>query len=323
MKNRDRVSIADELSAFEHERLMHFERSGFVGASHWALDRDGRRTYMISRGDAPCPTVLIHGGMSHAGDWLPLAGLLPGHVVIPDRPGCGLSYQIDYRSIEYRSAAADWVLDLVGCIGVERIDLVGNSMGGYFAMAFAIADPERVRRIALLGAPVGLDRGGIPLFLRLWGNPIIGPVVGKIRTTDPRCGGDGSTGGLVAHPEAVPREMLAMAIAAAAIPGADIAAQSMLRKVMDMRGVRPGIMLRREMAHLKLPTLFVWGARDAYAPPSSGQSLARQMPHARVEIIADAGHIPQLDRPNAVADAITGHLSDAGQAMLEPDGRDI
>ena len=63
----------------------------------------------------------------------------------------------------------------------------------------------------------------------------------------------------MAHPEAVPREMLAMAIAAAAIPGADIAAQSMLRKVMDIRGVRPGIMLRREMAHLKVPTLFVWG----------------------------------------------------------------
>jgi pimeloyl-ACP methyl ester carboxylesterase len=323
VKNRDRVSMADELSAFEHERLIHFERSGFVGASRWALDRDGRRTYMISRGDAPCPTVLIHGGMSHAGDWLPLAALLRGHVVIPDRPGCGLSYRIDYRGVDYRSAAADWVLDLVECIEAQRIDLVGNSMGGYFAMAFAIAHPERVRRIALLGAPVGLDRGGIPLFLRLWGNPIIGPVVGKIRITDPEVWRRQVFGGLVAHPEAVPREMLTMAIAAAAIPGAHIAAHSMLRKVMDMRGVRPSIMLRGEMAHLKVPTLFVWGDRDAYAPSSSGQSLARQMPHARLEIIADAGHMPQLDRPNAVADAITGHLSDAGQAMPEADGRDI
>jgi pimeloyl-ACP methyl ester carboxylesterase len=105
--------------------------------------------------------------------------------------------------------------------------------------------------------------------------------------------------------------MLTMAIAADGIPGAKLAAHSMLRKVLNMRGVRPNIMLRSDMAHLRAPTLFVWGDRDAYAPPSSGQSLARQMPHARVEIIADAGHMPQLDQPNAVADAITRHLSDA------------
>jgi pimeloyl-ACP methyl ester carboxylesterase len=148
---------------------------------------------------------------------------------------------------------------------------------------------------------MGLDRGGIPLILRLWGNPIIGPVVGRIRISDPEAWRRQVFGGLVAHPEAVPREMLTMAIAADGIPGAKLAAHSMLRKVLNMRGVRPNIMLRSDMAHLRAPTLFVWGDRDAYAPPSSGQSLARQMPHARVEIIADAGHMPQLDQPNAVA----------------------
>ena len=89
MRNRDRVSAAYELSAFEHERLRHFERTGFIGASRWAVDRDGRRTYMISRGDGSRPTVLIHGGLSHAGDWLPLAALLPGHVVTLTAPDAG------------------------------------------------------------------------------------------------------------------------------------------------------------------------------------------------------------------------------------------
>jgi pimeloyl-ACP methyl ester carboxylesterase len=55
-------------------------------------------------------------------------------------------------------------------------------------MAFAIAHPERVRRLVLLVAPVGLDRGGIPLFLRLWDNPIIGPLVGRMQITIRRCG---------------------------------------------------------------------------------------------------------------------------------------
>jgi pimeloyl-ACP methyl ester carboxylesterase len=169
-----------------------------------------------------------------------------------------------------------------------------------------------VRRLVLVGAPVGLYRGGIPLFLRLWANPITGPMVGRIRITDPEDMRRRVYGGLVAHPEAVPREILSMAIAADAIPGADLAAQSMLRKVLDMRGVRADIMLRDDMLHLAVPTLFGWGDRDAYTPPSSGESLASQMLDARLEIISGAGHVPQLGRPNAVADAITRHLSSAG-----------
>jgi pimeloyl-ACP methyl ester carboxylesterase len=232
-------------------------------------------------------------------------------VVIPDRPGCGLSYRIDYRSVDFRSAAADWVFDLVESIEAERIDLVANSMGGYFAMAFAIAHPERMRRLALVGAPAGIDRGTIPLILRLLWNPIIGPILGKIRITDPEALRRLVYRDLVAHPEAVPREILTMAITADGFPGADLAARSMLRKMLNMRGIRPSIMLRGDMLHLPIPTLFAWGDKDAFDPPSSGQSLAREMPHARLEIITDAGHVPWIDQPNAVAHAITRHLSGA------------
>jgi hypothetical protein len=64
-EDRDRVSAAYESSAFERDRLTHCERSGFVGASRWAVDRAGRRTYMISRGDGPCPTGLRSIGGPH------------------------------------------------------------------------------------------------------------------------------------------------------------------------------------------------------------------------------------------------------------------
>jgi pimeloyl-ACP methyl ester carboxylesterase len=235
----------------------------------------------------------------------------PGHVVIPDRPGCGLSYRIDHRSVDYRSAAADWVLDLVESIEAEHIDLLGNSMGGYFAMAFAIAHPETVRRLVLLGAPTGLYRGGIPLFLRLLGNPIIGPLVGRIRITDPEAwrrqvfGGLSPPGGGAArnahhcgrrrrHPGSRPCRAQHVAESAEHVQG------SPRHHVARQYGAPAGTDAVRV------------GDRDAYSPPSSGQSLARQMPQARLEIIADAGHMPQLERPNAVADAITAHLSSAG-----------
>jgi pimeloyl-ACP methyl ester carboxylesterase len=100
---------------------------------------------LIARGSGPCPTLLIHGGLSQAGEWSVLAGRLPGHVLIPDRPGCGLSYPIDYRGVDYRAAAAEWLRDLIDGIGADQVDLVGNSTGGFFSIVFAIAYPDRVR----------------------------------------------------------------------------------------------------------------------------------------------------------------------------------
>jgi len=299
---------ASRLAEFERDRLALFAHYNFEGESRWAEDREGRRTYMIGRGDGPCPTVLIHGGLSHGGEWALLAGRLPGHVVIADRPGCGLSYQIDYRGVDYRRSAAEWLLDLADSIGAERMNLVGNSMGGYFAMAFAIAHPGRVRHLVLVGAPAGIDKR-VPLFPRLWGQPIIGPLISRFRITDPEALRRVFGRILVAHPEQVPRDMLTLAVAAAAIPGAGRAAHTMLRTVLTMRGLRPRIMLRDDMANLQVPTLFTWGDSDAFAPPSSGHDLAAQMVNARVEVIPGAGHLAWFDRPDAVATAVTGCLT--------------
>ena len=144
--------LAVDLSTFERKRLALFARYGFAGESRWVTDREGRTTYMIGRGEGPCPTLLIHGGLSEASEWALLAGRMPGHVIIPDRPGCGLSQPSDYRGVDYRKAADSWLRGLVDGIGTEQVDLVGNSMGGFFAMAFALAHPDRVRRLILPGS---------------------------------------------------------------------------------------------------------------------------------------------------------------------------
>lgn len=306
------VDLTPRLLEFEQERLALFARYGLEGESRWVADRKGRSTYMIGCGEGPCPTVLVHGGLSQASEWALLAGRLPGHVIIPDRPGCGLSYPIDYRDVDYRSAAASWLLDLVDGIGAEQVDLVGNSMGGFFSIAFAIAYPERVRRLVLPGAPAGFDKH-IPLFLRLWGNPITGPLMTRLGLTIPS---DAEALRkqvfaplLVAHPEKVPLDMLEVMIAAAAIPGFELTAHTMLRTVTNLRGWRPQLMMRDDLAQLSVPTLFLWGDADAFAPPSSGHHMVARMPDAHLEIIADAGHLPYLDRPDAVATAIIGFTS--------------
>lgn len=76
-----------------------------------------------------------------------------------------------------------------------------------------------------------------------------------------------------------------------------------------MRGWRRQLMMRDDLAKLPVPTLFIWGDKDAFAPPSSGEDMVARMANAKIEIISDAGHLPHLDRPAAVAAIITRFLS--------------
>ncbi|MCH8111736.1 MAG: alpha/beta fold hydrolase, partial [Proteobacteria bacterium] len=182
-------------------------------------------------------------------------------------------------------------------------------LGGFFAMAFATLHPDRVRRLVLVGAPAGLDRE-IPLFPRLWGNPIIGSLIGKLvaKTKSPEAMRARVFPLLVAHPENLPLEFLEIALAAQKLPGAGVAAHTMLRSVLTMRGWRRQLMMRDDLAKLSAPTLFVWGAKDAFAPPSSGQNMVARMANANIEIIEDAGHLPFLDQPDAIAAVINPFL---------------
>ncbi len=299
---------SDVVDEFEQQRLALFARHGFEGESRRVADREGRTTYVLRRGEGAPPTVLVHGGLSQASEWALLAGKLPGHVVVADRPGCGLSSPIDYSGVDFRMAATDWLLDVMDGIAAHQVDLVGSSMGGFFSMAFAVAHPDRVRRLILVGAPAGLDRK-LPLFPRLWGNPVTGPLITRSRITDPEVLRKKVFARLlVARPERLSRAFLEVMVAAMALPGVDRAAYTMLRNVTTLRGWRPHLMMRDDMARLPVPTRFVWGDDDAFASPSSGRAMVAEMPHADIVRLADTGHLPHVDSPDAVADAIVRFL---------------
>ncbi|HEX8674226.1 MAG TPA: alpha/beta hydrolase [Longimicrobium sp.] len=298
-----------DVTAFEKQRLELFRRYGFEGESRWLEDADGRKTYAIVRGSGARPTVLVHGGLAEASVWCQVAGNLSGHVVIPDRPGHGLSSSIDYTGINYRSHAADWLKRVVDGLGAEQVDLVGNSMGGYFALAFALAHPERVRRLVLVGAPAGLDRQ-LPMFIRLWGTSLLGRLIASMKFKDVELLRKRVFPGLVAHPERIPVDVLEVALAAQAKPGYPVTTRTMLNAVSDLGGWRQELLLREPTASVAVPTLFSWGDKDSFAPPSSGSEVAARMPNGRFEILADAGHMPQFDQPAAVAASITRFFSE-------------
>ena len=301
------VGVDDPRRLFEERRLAAFRRRGFVGGVRRIPDRAGRETYVLISGESPCPTVLLHGGAGNTVEWADVAPMLVGPVVIPDRPGFGLSYPNDYRRVDYRADAAQWLLELVDGLGVEQIDLVGNSMGGFFAIAFATAHPERVRRLALCGSPAGLFPK-IGMFLQLWATPGIGALISKIRFRDTETLRKRLFGSYLVHPDRVATDLLEVALLGINLPGTADTNRAILQAVATLRGWRPEMRLDDALATLAVPTLFAWGDSDQIAHADIAEALTRRMPDARISMIPDAGHIPHLDQPGPVAAALNEFL---------------
>jgi pimeloyl-ACP methyl ester carboxylesterase len=242
---------------------------------------------------------MIHGGNSVAASWAPLLREVGGafHAFAPDRPGCGLTYRQDYRGVPFREHAVKFIGDVMDGLGLERATLVGNSMGGYWALVFALANPERVNRIALLGEPTGsvatpgirFRIGGTPVLNRFLFSTVLRP------RRDSRL-----FAGLMADPERASRNLIECQFACAKLPGAAVAWRTMLELVVaPWKQVELTHALIPELPKIDIPVLFTWGDRD-FAPVDAGRAVSRAFRHARFEVIPDAGHLVWLDQPEVV-----------------------
>ncbi len=219
------------------------------------------------------PVVLVHGLGGTARWWRATAQELSRdhRVILPELPGFG------YGSGRRRFALGDAVPVLGGLIarlGHERADLVGHSFGALACLAVAAAEPERVRRLVLI-APA-------------------------VRTASPRMAGNVLP---------VVRTLLGLPPAAALTVVGDVARRSpaaLLGAAAEILalGGDPGL-----DAEPAVPTLVMWGARDALVPVGGAGWVARTLPRARVVVIPDAGHVPMLDRPAEVNDALRRFLA--------------
>jgi pimeloyl-ACP methyl ester carboxylesterase len=181
-------------------------------------------------------------------------------------------------------------------------------MGGFFAIAFATAHPERVRRLVLSGAAGGLfPKPG--LFLQLWATPGIGALIAKIPFRDTETLRRRAFGSYLAHPERIAADLLDVALLGINLPGKADTNRAILQAVATIRGWRPELRLDDALAALTVPTLFVCGEHDSLCPPNIARELTTRMPDVHITVIPDAGHIPHLDQPQPVATALNQFLS--------------
>lgn len=156
----------------------------------------------------------------------------------------------------------------------ERFALVGTSYGGNLAMEVALAPPQRVTALWLMGCNPAAPQPGGP------------DLAGGLEAT-PAAVFD-MLAGLVVHQDAVEQAATFKAMAQR-VGGPASAAQARALTVRQEATSRLGV--------LSMPTLVLWGEQDALVPVAVGQGLAAAMPHAQFEVLHGCGHLQTLEKP--------------------------
>jgi pimeloyl-ACP methyl ester carboxylesterase len=293
-----------------YERVLAGSPVGDRYVSHGA----GGRVHVLEQGSGR-PVVILHGTGDPAAFLLPLLEALHGvRVIAPDRPGIGLSDPVDLPIHGYREAAVSWLDGLLDALDLETTALVGHSGGGVWALWYALARPERVTRLILMGVPT-LPGTRAPLPIRLMTTPVLGAVLRRLIPPSPasfmqlaRAVGEGETIG--AHPD-----LIDLVVAVARDPAAQPAARAEFRALvsplalLSRDGFRRSDRVRREdLGRLTMPTSVVWGERDPLGSIAVARSVTALIPDARLEVLP-TGHGPWLGEPERTAEALMGCAS--------------
>jgi len=244
--------------------------------------------------------LLLHGlGCDHR-TWLPVMTELSRHftVIAPDLLGHGQSAKprADYSIAGY----ANGVRDLLTVLGIDRVTVVGHSLGGGVALQFAYQFPERVERLCLVcSGGIGAD---VSMLLRLVSLPVATPVLAAM-TAQPvrRCGSFALR--MLAKsrlPHFRDAGELGRIYEQLGDPATRLAFRSVVRGVIDWQGQIITLADRAYLAQ-QMPMCVVWGERDPVIPSAHAHVAAEQLPTARVEILTKAGHFPHRDHPEHFA----------------------
>jgi pimeloyl-ACP methyl ester carboxylesterase len=258
------------------------------------------------------PAVVLHGGDGQGADWAPLlAELQDGfHLYALDRPAFGLSDPFDYRRVDLRRHASEFVTSALDALGLERAVIIGGSMGGFFALATAFERPERVRALALVGMPLGLSRC-IALAMRvLCGVPGLASLFVS-RLARPTAAARKQQYQKMFHvdPATVPEVYFDMQVAGMQMPEALPSWAVLLRRIAGLGGIRPEVTFADELPLLQVPTLVVWGEHEM-APAEAGRDATKRMPRGTFRFLPGIGHFPFLEAPETTARLIRELVAD-------------
>jgi pyruvate dehydrogenase E2 component (dihydrolipoyllysine-residue acetyltransferase) len=255
----------------------------------------GRRLRYLELGPADAagdPVVLLHGFGGDLNNWLFTTGKLAERrrVYAPDLPGHGESAKdVGAGDLAAFVAVLGGFLDAVGA---GRAHLVGHSLGGAVALAYALDQPDRVASLTLI-AGAGL------------GPEINADYVDGFVAAERRRELKGVLELLFADPGLVNRQLVDDVLRYKRLDGVDQALRTVAGAMFPSG--RQAAVLTDRLDRLAVPLLVVWGEQDRVLPAAHAGALAGR---GRVEIVAGAGHSPHMEAANEVNRLVGGFLDE-------------
>jgi pimeloyl-ACP methyl ester carboxylesterase len=308
---RRRAEQRARLQAAEGETFAYY---GVEATSEPLVLADPPLTTRVVRVGSGPPTVLFHGSTLTSTVWAPLLPYLPGRsLYLVDLPGCGLADPFDYTGVDLASHQTAFVGSVLDALGLDRASMIGASMGGWFALRFAIERPERVIAAALVTAPaIALPGSLVPVPMALtstWlGRRLAAytppPSSRMTRRMLAMIGGDGSVDGV---PDALFDAL--GAASSLAVPS------STTLELYRWRTPHAHLQITEaELAACDPPVLLVWGEDDKVQSSEAGAWAASLLPQGRLEAIP-GGHGLWLEHPQRCGQLLTEFLHGADHQL--------
>ena len=259
-------------------------------------------------GDGP-PLVFVHGTSATGTCFAPLAARLHDHrCALVDRAGCGFSDRLSRRLdlTAFENFSDRYVVDVLDALGLDRATIVSTSFGEYFALRAAAAHADRIVAVRHLAWSAGAPISHVPFAMRLAGVPAIGRLMSRFPL-----------------PRAATKAMLTQIGMGGALEAGKISDEfidwfhSVVRDTDTMPneldslppitsvrvGLNSDLLLDAGLlGSIEVPVSFLWGADDPMGTPDSAAAFVAQIPGARLDVLAGAGHAPWIDDVDHSAD---------------------
>ncbi|GAA0857443.1 alpha/beta hydrolase [Aliiglaciecola litoralis] len=248
------------------------------------------------------PIVLLHGTSASLHTWDGWVDELKNdhRVVRFDLPAFGLTGpepNNDYRIENY----AKFVVETLDKLGLEKVILGGNSLGGYISWATAVLYPERVSHLVLVD-PSGypLASKSVPIAFKIAQTPILNSVLNGFM---PRALVKSSIEDVYGDPSLVTDELVDRYF--------ELNTREGNRQALKARfeQTSAGEMARRSH-EIAVPTLIIWGEKDALIPPSTAVRFQQDIANTKLVLFESLGHVPHEEDPISTVNALKTFLAE-------------
>jgi len=274
-----------------------------AGLEHRSLVVNGLEIFFREAGSGH-PLLLLHGVGHSSTAWLralPILGVRH-RAIAPDFPGLGRSAVPDARYDP--PFFARFVLDFLDALGLERVDVAGNSLGGLTAMLAALDRPAIFRRL-ILADPLGFTKPPVPPL-----DDAVLTIIG-LWLSFPRTRAlvrAGYASGFFDQrliDEASVDEIAARAQSQSRMD----AARRTLREIFHFS--KHLDRFHRRLLALAQPAMIVWGRNDPVLPVKDVEIARRVLPGSRIEVLDRCGHCPHVERSEAFCALVLDFLNAA------------